>query len=352
MSKTWRDYVRQRYFNPYQAANALIYGGAGVGTYKYITNKMRNAGSKQLSVKLKQKPRKSSGAQKKPRLHQSARNIAGTGSSFSKFYYGKRKIPRAIRMNKRALQFNYVADNGAGRLTAPVGKQSATNILQMLTSTDLSTVSGYITALKTQKFYLDRVNADIQLTNQDLGNVKITLYDCIARRDSSAANLASPAAAWANSYADEAGSNTDYQIIGATPFSADLFVKFFKVCKVTHIVLGAGQGHVHKVRFAPHQIVDNEILQYQSQSIRGLTCFTFAVVQGMPANDATTKTSVSTGIAAVDYVFKRQIRYTFMSDSSVTWHVNNFLPTSFAVNESVMNAMTGAAVTDTTANEA
>ena len=47
--------------------------------------------------------------------------------------------------------------------------------------------------------------------------------------------------------------------IGVVPFTSNLFTSFFKVCKVTHMLLAEGQTHVHRVNFKPNKYMFKEI---------------------------------------------------------------------------------------------
>ena len=49
-------------------------------------------------------------------------------------------------------------------------------------------------------------------------------------------------------------------------------------------------------------------------NIARITCYTNNVAHGLPSNDTTTKTTVSTGAVKLDFVQKSQYRYTYISD--------------------------------------
>nr|WAE42482.1 MAG: capsid protein [Cressdnaviricota sp.] len=278
---------------------------------------------------------------RKNKLHQKAIPM-GRGGFYSKFYYGKRKLPLPYRVLKN-LAKNYQSLNGSARVTSVVGQQNVATQLAMYTTTDLTTMATNVSANATQKVIHLSVSAEVMITNQDVGNCVLTLYDIIARRDLTTTAVNNPGQAWASSYSDEGGSNTDYQIIGATPFSSDLFTQFFKVLKITHVFLGQGESHSHKVYFSPNRQIDKEYINNEAQGIKGLTCFTSLVAYGAPYNDATTKTSVSTGQVTLDVVYRKQYKYSFIADSTTTWFKTNNL-TTFAVGESIMDPGTGAAV--------
>lgn len=284
----------------------------------------------------------------KPKLRQRA-SANGPGGTRSKFFYGKRKLPRAFRLTYKAIAKNYKQLNGATRLAGSVGVQTPSVLLTMFNQTDLNSINSQLNSGNhTNRILYDSCSANIYLTNQDQGTVMFELYDCIARRDLSTSNVADPVTAWQNSYADENGANTDYKFVGATPFSSDLFTQFFRVKKITHVILSQGQVHQHQVHYYPRRLIDAEYTQYMGNGAKGLTCFTFIVARGAPYNDNTTKTTVSTGQVSLDIVYQKQYKYTYLSDPTTTWSATNSLAASFPVSEAIMDIGTGAAVASDT----
>lgn len=278
---------------------------------------------------------------KKKKLRQKA--LMGPGGSYSKFFYGKRMLPKGYRASYRAMAKNYQQICNSARVTGNVGVQTSAVLLTMFSQSDLNTINGHLNAgNKTNRILYDSCSANVHFTNQDQGNVIFEIYDVIARRDLSSANVADPVTAWGNSYADEGGSNTDKNLVGTTPFSSDLFTQYFRVKKITHVILSQGQSHQHHVHYYPRRLIDAEYTQYMQNGAKGLTCFTIIVARGAPYNDTTTKTQVSTGQVALDVVITKQYKYSFISDTTTTWFTSNSLPASFTVSESVMNEGSGA----------
>lgn len=285
---------------------------------------------------------------KKPSLIQSAQvGVGGHGGTYSSYYYTKRKMPRAFAVDKKALAKNYYVLNGYARQTGTVGQQSIGIVNTMFNYTDINAISQKISVNQTNKFLLKNCSAEVLMTNQDSGNAQIILYDIVARRDlASSANITTPASAWQNSYGDEGGVNANATIVGTTPFSSDLFTQFYKVVKMTYLTLGQGQSHTHRLKFDANKIIDGEYIQYNPNGFKGLTCFTMMVVNGMPYNDTATKTQVSTGNTAIDFIFRKQYSYTWKQDVDTNFSVSNNLPQLFTVNEDIMNEATGAASVD------
>lgn len=281
-------------------------------------------------------------------IHQRAKN-SGAGGSESSFFYGRRRIPAKYLAASRWLQHQYYVKNGAGRTTSTVGVQQSNTPLVMFNTADLETMFGIQGAGKTEKMLFESCSAELQITNQDLATCRITLYDIIQRRDGNATNVSDPNSAWQNSYGDMlGGSNSNCTIPGVTPFSSDLFVQYFKVLKATHLMLAQGQVHVHRVNFSPNRMFDREIDQYQL-TLKGLTCFTMIVYSGVPENDSVTKTSVSLGVSTLDYVYRKQYKFKYMTQNISSISATNSLSTSFAVAEDIIDIGAGTVVTDSNA---
>lgn len=275
-------------------------------------------------------------------------NEIGRGGSESSFYYTSRKIPRGFPGLKGALSDNYYVINAAGRLGASVGTQNSVIANRMFNTTDLQTISTSVGgANSTVRWLARKCSSETMITNQDSGNCRITIYDIIARRDSnSSVNTSDPVVAWNNSYLDEGGANANSALVGTLPFSSDLFTQFFKVLKVTTILLGAGQTHFHRISFKLNKVIDQETVKYVTSSLKGTTCYQMVVVSGVPYNDVTTTTQVSTGACNVDWVSRREYKYTWLADNTTTFSSSNNLPGSFTVAEDIMDIASGVKTAD------
>lgn len=281
-------------------------------------------------------------------IHQRVKNFGGAGS-MSSFYYGKRRVPKGFRSIIKGLSKNYKVYNSTSRVASAVGAQAVDTLTSLYNVTEVNAQLTAITANKTQKILLQSVTAVLEITNQTLSNVRVMLYDIIARRDLSAANVANPDVAWRNSYADEGGANANWAVVGTTPFSSDLFTQYFKVLKVTHLSLGQGQLHSHRIHFQPNRVIDGEYMQYQSYGMKGLSCFTMVVAYGQPENDSTTVSQISTGSVSLDTILRRQYKYTFTTDSTTTYSVTNNLPATFTVGSHIIDEGSGLVVADASA---
>jgi hypothetical protein len=90
-------------------------------------------------------------------------------------------------------------------------------------------------------------------------------------------------------------------------------------------VLGAGQMHRHRISYSPNKVLDGEVVQDVTYGFKGLTCFTFAVFRGAPANDLA-RANFSTSRVNLAWMSAKQYKYTFVSDVTTNWYVSNTLP--------------------------
>jgi hypothetical protein len=108
-------------------------------------------------------------------------------------------------------------------------------------------------------------------------------------------------------------------------------------------VLGSGQSHTHYQNVKPNKWYNEELLfttgnaTTANSSLKGFTVHTMIVAHGMPYNDLTTQTQVSTGQVALDIVYTKQLKYYVIQQNFSTTYANNTLPTSFTVQEEIMN---------------
>ena len=157
------------------------------------------------------------------RKHTQQRIAQMTGGSISRFVH---KVP-SNKFNRRLFKdtsSNFYCTNGSFRLVTGGGAQNATSF-GLLTggavgaATDLPYVFGRIngvatTGYKTTRAFFESVSAKYMMTNQQLTNCYVTLYDIVCRRDTNE----TPDNAWLNGTLEE-GIYTN-SVIGCTPFAA------------------------------------------------------------------------------------------------------------------------------------
>ena len=283
--------------------------------------------------------------------------VEGTGGQISAFK-ARAKPNQALAMMKKTNASNYLYWNAAQRLTAPVGSQAvyAYPVFagQGFTSTetqytDLSTMSYKVSSLtsgpaKSTMFGVESAVAKWMFTNQDSGNLEMHIYDIVTKRDNSTA----PDVAWYQGLTDEVSTsiNNTQVPIGSVPQCSQLFNVNYKVKQHTRVILGQGQSHCHYVGLSPNKVFRSEILSNSDFSFAGWTYYCLIVISGLPTNDSTNTTSVSTGAASVDMVYSKQMRYTWSADAIDNYFYSQNLPTSFTNGESIMGIGQGVKITD------
>ncbi len=271
-------------------------------------------------------------SKKSKSIHQKAKpNIPGQGSggTFSTFY-SKSAIKKFLIPLKKtgAPNFSYV--NNPGRLTSAIGFQGVAQTSSIWSAADMAALIYSSTTIgRTQRMLLESCTSSTIYRNQSNNDAYLTLYDVVSRRDINTADAnKDPVVCWYNGLTDTGISGTLMQVqVGNTPFSSPKFCQFYKVLRVTHIILPAGGTHDHRVNISPMRLVNNEIWQ-DSYNARNLSYFTIAAFNGAPDNDVTTKTNVTTGSVAIDYVQTKQYRYTYLQDSTTANYYNSTLPTT------------------------
>jgi len=251
---------------------------------------------------------------------------------------------------------NYWYNNYATRLTAGVGVASifSTSLLGSgaFTTTpnydqDIPAiqykVAGAITGQsKASRFLVESAYHDFRITNQDLGNVEIHIYDVSCKNDATLA----PQQALYQGLNDESdgsfGFSNTVVPIGLVPTQSALFNQFYRVKQHTRIILAQGQSHSHSCYIKPMRVMNSELMTDASLSLKGLSMWTMIVVNGLPQNDSTTKTQVSTGNCALDIVATKTIKYTWSSDTNNSYFYTNTLPSAFTVGENIVNIGSGA----------
>ena len=331
-----------------RGAMTLIRTGPGIGKaiYKRVQTNPRLKSRKRTATKTRTLP-----------IFKNVK-VEGTGGQISSFL-AKAKPNPVIRLMKKMNASNYLYWNASQRLTANVGYQAVyaypvfagsgyTNTETQYTdlSTILSKVNGGATTGpgRTAQFGVESAVCKWMLQNQDSGNVEIHIYDIVTKRDNSTA----PDVAFYSGLTDEENTNVNNMSlpIGSHPSASQTFRVNYKVKQHQRIILGQGQSHCHYVNLQPNKIFRGEILQNSDFSFAGWTYYCMIVINGLPANDSTTVSSVSTGQANVDMVYSKQMRYTWSADAITNYYATQNLPTTFAVGQSIMDIGSGVKVTD------
>lgn len=255
---------------------------------------------------------------RKRKLSQRAINI-GTGGSISKFFYGRRRLSRTMYRVYKDTSKLYYAYDGTDVIDARSSQQKFLTPFTMFDVTDIKTmmsVNGlsYLTN-PTLRLNYESCSGELSFTNMTDANIRVTLFDIITRRDSS--DLPETNFTGAISAEQDPGSEGSYSY-PFSPFTVDLFTQFYKVLKMTHIVLATGQTHVHRIHYSPNKVLNGTAVingPAGVNNLKGITCFTMMQVVGVPAISANTSTLSSTSIPKISVCWKKTYRYGFLSNN-------------------------------------
>jgi len=279
-------------------------------------------------------------------LHQKALpNIPGhgAGGTFSAFNMRRPLTKWQVGLKKNAAS-NFVYANGAQRLTSAIGVQAVSLLSNTYLNTDI--LNQFSSTNLTCKTIIESCTENSIIRNQNNNDCYLILYDVVARRDQYQGSESSPFQTWFNGNFDAGASGMIYQV-GTTPFSSPQFTQYFKVVKVTHIILPAGGTHEHRVHYEPNRMINREVAAI-SGYIRNLTHFTMAVQYGAPDNDNTTQTTVSIGTSTLDVVQTKQYKYTYVADAVTNNSFVASLPTTYASGiEAIIQDESGVRAVDT-----
>lgn len=315
-----------------------------------------NTPSRKNFIRSKRKPsskadlkKKTSGVltTKKPKLFQDS--VRRGNNSVSSFYHSAGHLPPVIqKLVNQGLAKNFYAYNVGTRTSSSAGRQ---NLLSfgVFDRTDLETLVGKITSDKTAKFIALNCSYETAITNQSQVNARIWIYDIIPKRDKSgtASTYVYPDLVMENSFNNQGGSASDYLIPGVLPFSSDQWTQQYEVKKVTNFIMEPGSCHLHTCRFSPNKVVNRMIYENDATygMYKGITAFQMIMYHGFPDNDSTTKTAVTVAPVALDIVWKKEYRYSYIVDEDATFSATQNLPVSYAVGESVVNEESGNIIT-------
>lgn len=177
------------------------------------------------------------------------------------------------------------------------------------------------------KVFLEKVNAEFMITNQNLANVFVDIYDISVRRDIGTTDCADPASAWdfgtENIMYGVGGDPATHQgtsavpyaflgnrILGTMPMQSPLFTQYYKIDKITHVELGQGRSHAHRVLYSPRRMLSNEVFQQSVlqgiTQLRNLTRWVMIVAKGAPVDRVSSSSTVTTAPIALDVVESRE----------------------------------------------
>lgn len=233
--------------------------------------------------------------------------------SMSSVNYGTRPLNTIARYGKEAPR-NSVFQNTGGFISTGIagymGVSDAATTLQLFTLNDVTDIfnqvydqTQFLVRNDTQSdnlgFVIHKAHAEITLKNDTNEMNVVRVYDLIARHDLNRTDSGTdafmyPHTMWQEGISQIArtggisdGDTVTYRRLGDTPFNSPQFTHFFKVAKVTKVIMDPGSIHNHSVRFAPNKYWNNRNLSSTSFGWKGLSVFTMIVAEGSPIAAAT-----------------------------------------------------------------
>nr|WAE42490.1 MAG: capsid protein [Cressdnaviricota sp.] len=280
----------------------------------------------------------------KKKLNTTIKNSFSAGSqSFRKLIH---RWPTSLeRKLIKDLANNSYVFNNYGRVSANIGFQNYFVPFSLYGTFDLASIRNTVGSNQSTTMWQNNVSASVLIKNQVEDTCKVDIYDIIARRDCDNTNYL-PTNAWTNGMTMASAAAASSTYVGCTPFASPLFTQLFVVKKITHLLLGEGQQHEHRIEYKAHRKVHGATVQEldiaQSDSNMGkLTYFCMVVFSGGVANDTSIKTQVSTDAAILDYVWRKEYHYSFLQDVQNNVFTFNQLPQGFTNDPSVMDPVDG-----------
>ena len=294
-------------------------------------------------------------------LHQRGKQMGHAGS-FSSFYYGRRLVPKRAYNAYKGVAAQMYQTNLAGQADCTSAHQQTYIVSSAFCGngvyigqgiqSDLASIETAVTTTiggnVTKKILFESVAGETLLQNQCTMNVRVILYDVIARKNLDSQTAItwgnwSPNQAWSAGEQDEGAAATNCSVIGSTPFQSSVFTTYFKVLKATHQLMAPGQTHVHRFKFSPNKILAGEEYNNSSANIKGFTIYTMMVISGVPCdNNAGT---VSTSSGRIDYVTRKSYRFKTIATASNVLNIANNLTTLASTAQNTMNVDTDATQT-------
>lgn len=315
-------------------------------------------------IKKLQKPKTKTNTRTKTKLNQKIKTSKDGPVSVSNFAHNMKGWK--LGKFKKIISPQFYVVNKALRVTGTSGIQTGYGIIEWYNTNDLNSIfSAYTTYLNantlggssatSSKIYHKRMAGELLITNQTNDVSVIKIYDCVARRDLSAAmtNYNDPWTAWVygSTVSDVPSGSNSSQVVGSSPFQTSAFTEFYKVLKITEVDLHSGGHHRHKVTISPNRTFNYELESAIGSTLgaqfKGWCHFSMIVAHGYPDNSAATKTTVTTAQVNFDFVQKKQYEWYAVSQNKTNITYNNNL--TVVNDEEIITDLTGLVTSVTSA---
>lgn len=238
---------------------------------------------------------------------------------------------------------NHWLVNGTANLESSVGQQGIFQT-QIATKNQLQSISAVLGPVNppASRYLLESVDAETIFSNSACTSALLILYDYVVKRDlPNVSYLSGPDLTWYQGIDEEGGSATDANTVGSRPYESDMFNQYYKIVKTTRVNLSPGSTHRHVQQRVFNKVIHYSVNENLQFGMKDVTCGTIMVYHGQPAHDATTPTTISLSVAALDMVYKQSYTFRAIDDCQVSWSRSNNLPTSFPAGSQFVNEAVG-----------
>lgn len=280
---------------------------------------------------------------KKTSLYQGVKQLA-TFHSISSYNYGTRRMNFKDRVFDSATHGNWSSVT-QDKIKSLVGRQECGDavILDRDDVEDLKTqISTYMQSgfgnvqMNTLRFLIKHFRMRYELKNFAKDTAYVDIYDCAPRRDINIDDNGPgnyPAIAFQQGIKDQVKTpdSSMYLKPGQTPFDSNQFNTWWKVVKVTRVILSPGGTHEHIVSGRPNYMFNQALRTGSSGNAlgyKGLTTSTLFVVRGsIGLGDDATPTYENAEIAIIG---SKQVEYAFINTpANVTQNLYTLAQTLF-----------------------
>lgn len=253
----------------------------------------------------------------------------------------KKKIGKFLKGWKKVGGMRFVSTATGTRINAANGQQGSLAIALVGTDAVTSNISlfgfSHLNSLflnlaadetfvqptigtNTRRLMLIGCNLQCRYKNQTTGQVQLTIYDVIARRDRTFNT--SCRQDWVDGVFNERDTVLSSSVLGeatpgASPFQSTRFTQQWKVIGVNKVVMHAGSEHTHKVNFKLNRLI-NQAMFAENLIFGKLTYQQLAVVSG-PIAEPTAVDTVGLAAAGVDVVAETRTRFLCMEKSRTVY---------------------------------
>lgn len=295
MARTYRK--RGRYGKKRPFSN---YANAAVGVYKMAKNAYGTAQRVKKVWRSATKSRSKTYVRNEPQR-------TGTGGTITRYS----SVLKAKPYYKRVLKeqpFNTQLTNGGWRSEGLLGTQGGMELM-LNAKVDVDVMFTKYSADELRKIYMKWASYEIQLTNRQNGNVRITIYDLQALGD----HDNPPITAWKEGLVDMGQTGTPENVMGQRPENSISFKRQWKILKKRTFVMACGEVHEHRVFWSIERAISKDVLDLQAVSgFNGKKYRTYACLilfNGMPVSNSDNDYEVTIGSSAIDMCYQKRYKY-------------------------------------------